>query len=530
MTGSTVSGISAAACVIAANRSGNANVNPAPQVTQSIVVGPGSQTILFGTAPVVAVGGTGAISATASSGLAVSFTSTTPAICSVAGSTVSGLAAGTCTIAANQGGNANFGTAPQVTQTLTVAPGPQTITFGAAPSLTVGGTGAVTAASSSGLAVAFTSTTPTVCSVTGSTVSGIAAGSCVIAGNQAGNANYSAAPQVTQTIAIGAASQTIIFGAAPAVAVGGTGTVSATASSGLAVTFTSTTPTVCSVAGSTVSGLAAGSCAIAGNQSGNANYSAAPQATQTFTISAAGSVGLSPGSLVFGNQLVGSVSVSQAVTLTNGGTAALAVGTITASANFRVGTTTCGSTLRAGQSCSIAVLFAPTSTGALPGTLAVGTIGSVALTGTGVAPGAAISPATYVFASQQIAVTSPVQVFTYSNTGSVLLAVSTVSLAGTNSANFNIASDGCTGVSLAPGASCNIGIAFTPSAAGSRVATLRVRDAAGGAGTVSASLSGTGVVASATLTDRSVSPGSKLARLRHCRSIRISMPAWDPSR
>jgi hypothetical protein len=44
-----------------------------------------------------------------------------------------------------------------------------------------------------------------VCSVSGAdgtTVSYLAAGSCVIDANQAGNANYEAAPQVPQTIAV----------------------------------------------------------------------------------------------------------------------------------------------------------------------------------------------------------------------------------------------------------------------------------------------------------------------------------------
>jgi len=68
------------------------------------------------------------------------------------------------------------------------------------------------------------------------------------------------------------------------VVAGGRGTVSATATSGLPVTFTSTTTGICTVSGNTVTGIAAGTCTIAANQSGNANYNAAPQVTQSITL------------------------------------------------------------------------------------------------------------------------------------------------------------------------------------------------------------------------------------------------------
>jgi hypothetical protein len=84
--------------------------------------------------------------------------------------------------------------------------------------------------------------------------------------------------------------QSIAFGAAPSVVVGGTGTLSATASSGLPVVFSSLTASICTVSGSngsTVLGVAAGTCNIAANQAGNSSTSAAPQVTQSFAIAAA---------------------------------------------------------------------------------------------------------------------------------------------------------------------------------------------------------------------------------------------------
>jgi hypothetical protein len=83
-----------------------------------------SQTITFGTAPTIVAGATGTVSATATSNLTVTFSSTTPAICTVAGSTVTGVSAGTCVIAADQAGNSSYSAAPQVTQNITISPAP----------------------------------------------------------------------------------------------------------------------------------------------------------------------------------------------------------------------------------------------------------------------------------------------------------------------------------------------------------------------------------------------------------------------
>ena len=73
---------------------------------------------------------------------------------------------------------------------------------------------------------------------------------------------------------------------APAtLAVGGTTTASATATSKLAVSFSSKTASVCTVSGGAVKGVAAGTCTIAADQVGNASYNAAPQITKSITVS-----------------------------------------------------------------------------------------------------------------------------------------------------------------------------------------------------------------------------------------------------
>ena len=63
--------------------------------------------------------------------------------------------------------------------------------------------------------------------------------------------------------------------------------LSATATSGLPVTFTSATPSVCSVSGSMVTLLAPGTCTIDADQAGDATYNPAQRAVQSFSIVAA---------------------------------------------------------------------------------------------------------------------------------------------------------------------------------------------------------------------------------------------------
>jgi hypothetical protein len=99
-----------------------------------------SQTITFtSTAPGSAsVGGpTYTVAATASSGLAVSFTidAASSSVCSISGTTVSFIGAGTCTIDANQAGNSNYNAAPRAQQSFTVGKGPQPLST-KAPELT----------------------------------------------------------------------------------------------------------------------------------------------------------------------------------------------------------------------------------------------------------------------------------------------------------------------------------------------------------------------------------------------------------
>ena len=268
----------------------------------SLVVATGSQAITAFSAspasPVFAPGGTFTVSATGgASGNPVVFGTTTSAVCTVSGNTVTMVSAGACALTADQAGNGNYSAAPQATLNVTIGQAAQAITaFSASPASPVfapGGTFTVSATGgASGNPVVFGTTTSAVCTVSGNTVTMVSAGACSLTANQAGNGNYTAAPQVALNVAIGQAVQVITnFVAtpgAPVYAPGGSFTVAATGGASTSpVLFATTTPAVCTVSGNTVTTMAAGVCALTANQAADGNYTAAPQATLNVTISQA---------------------------------------------------------------------------------------------------------------------------------------------------------------------------------------------------------------------------------------------------
>src|SRR3989475_79122 len=284
VSGNTVTLAAAGSCTITASQAGSSNFNPAPDVPRTFSIAKADQTITFGALAARTYGDANfTVSATASSGLAVSFGATGP--CTIATTTVTITGAGSCTITASQAGDTNYNAAPDVPRTFSIAKGDQTITFNPLADKTASDPPfTVTAMASSGLAVSFAATGN--CTVSGNTGTLTAAGSCTITASQGGNSNFNPAPHVPRTFTIAKGDQTITFGALAARTYGEAAfTVSATASSGLAVSFGATGP--CTIATTTVTITGAGSCTITASQAGDTNYNAAPDAPRTFSIAKA---------------------------------------------------------------------------------------------------------------------------------------------------------------------------------------------------------------------------------------------------
>ena len=199
---------------------------------------------------------------------------------------------------------------------------------------------------------------------------------------------------------------------------------------------------------------------------------------------------LSPTSLTFGSQTVGTTSSPQSVTLTNKQSSAVTGISISASGDFGQ-TNNCGTSVAANSSCTIDVTFSPTSSGTRTGTLTVtdsaGTQ-TVSLTGTGTGVGnVTLTPSSVNFGNQGVGTTSSAHPVTLSNGGTSALTGISIAITGVNAGDFG-QTNNC-GTTLGGSASCTINVKFTPSGYGTRTATLTVTDSAG---TQTSSLSGSG--------------------------------------
>ncbi|PYV35050.1 MAG: hypothetical protein DMG22_03695, partial [Acidobacteria bacterium] len=218
---------------------------------------------------------------------------------------------------------------------------------------------------------------------------------------------------------------------------------------------------------------------------------------QTATLSGTGvtsTATLSPTSLTFGSQPVGATSTTQAFTLTNSGNVSLAITSIAISGDFAQ-TNNCGTSVAAGANCTINMTFTPTATGTRNGTLTVtdnatNSPQTASLTGTGTTSTAALAPTSLTFASQQVGSTSLAQAVALTNSGTTTVSITTIAIAGANPGDFG-QTNNC-GNSLAVEGNCTINVTFSPSATGTRTATLMVADNASNS-PQTASLSGTGV-------------------------------------
>ncbi len=225
-------------------------------------------------------------------------------------------------------------------------------------------------------------------------------------------------------------------------------------------------------------------------------------------------VTLSPASLAFGNQSVGTTSAAKAITLTNSGSAVLGISSIVTTGSGFAPTHNCAATLAAAASCTINVTFAPTSAVASTGAVTVtsnaaGSPHAVGLSGTGTtptptAPVATLAPLAVDFGSVTLNTPSATRALSLSNTGNAPLNLTALNVGGANAGDYSHTHNCPVGGALAAGANCTINSRFTPTAAGARAGTLTLTSNA--AGSPAVDLKGIGVVTSSTQTQAQVAP------------------------
>ena len=200
-------------------------------------------------------------------------------------------------------------------------------------------------------------------------------------------------------------------------------------------------------------------------------------------------VSLTPASLSFASQAVGTTSPAQLATLKNTGNAELYITSITASGHFAE-TNNCGSTVQAGSACTLSVTFSPTASGTITGAvtltddapeMAQGGVSrqELLLTGTGASgsgPAVILSPSSLTFAAEILGTTSEPQQVMLTNLGNAELDITSITTTG----DFALTNQFCTTVPLPPDDNCYFSVTFTPTGRGTRSGAIAITDNAPG--------------------------------------------------
>jgi hypothetical protein len=201
------------------------------------------------------------------------------------------------------------------------------------------------------------------------------------------------------------------------------------------------------------------------------------------TLLNTGVVSFSPTTpLTFASQLLGTTSAPQTVTLTNTGTTALSISSISlqGAAQFK-SSHTCGTSVAPGANCSITVRSQPIIEGNNSGTITIHDSASskpqvIELLGAGTV--VKLAPPKLTFSAQKVGTKSPPQSVTLTNTGSSTLSITQVDIYGSDYKDFS-ETNTCPS-SLNAGSSCTIAVTFDPLKKGTRHTTLYVYDTGGG--------------------------------------------------
>ena len=188
---------------------------------------------------------------------------------------------------------------------------------------------------------------------------------------------------------------------------------------------------------------------------------------------------ISPTSLAFGAQLIGTTSAVQRATLTNSGGSPLAISSVSVDGADFAQTNSCGAPVPSGGTCAIDVTFTPSVVGTRTGKVtivdnAAGSPHAIGLAGSGGVGQISLSPASLDFGNQTVGTSSSVGSFAIQNTGAV-----NVTLTGITASGDFDQTNTC-GQVLGPSGTCTVTVTFTPTAAGRRNGTITiVHDAPG---------------------------------------------------
>jgi YD repeat-containing protein len=207
----------------------------------------------------------------------------------------------------------------------------------------------------------------------------------------------------------------------------------------------------------------------------------------------------------FGAVNVNSTSAAQSFVVTNGGSVAITIGSVSVTgpnaSYFPISSESCtGVTLTPSASCSIQSAFSPATIGGKSGNIQLSfsdpsslTL-TIPLSGTGTDSENLVTPLSIAFGNVGIATISVGQTVTITNGGNINLVTGALSITGTDSADFQILTpDTCSGQSIMPSGTCSAQVVFAPASVGDKSASLSIPSNDITNPTVAVSLTGTGV-------------------------------------
>ena len=212
------------------------------------------------------------LTATTPSGLPISFTSSTADFCTVSGNQLTLVKAGECRVVASQAGGkgadgSQWAAADDVSQLFTVLKHAQVPDVPYTVMLRSGTTTVDLAANTrAGIAATYTSTTPSVCTVSGKTLNVLTGGVCMLGVTAAGNDQYNALTTGSALIPVIPTVPFVVAGQGLAQSI----VLASVDTDGKAMSYQSTTPAVCSVTGGTLRLTTKGLCTVTATIAGGA--------------------------------------------------------------------------------------------------------------------------------------------------------------------------------------------------------------------------------------------------------------------
>ena len=271
---------------ITASQSGNNNYNAATEVTKTLSIDKLTQTITWNQDIAnLQIGESVTLDATASSGLEIVYTSNNEAVASINGTTLTINAEGSVVITATQAGNETY-KAASLERTFSFGRMAQTITWNDdLTNLAINDTVILTATSDAALDIVYTVDNNTVATINGDTLFIIGAGEATITASQAGNETYNST-SVSKTINIAKLGQAIEWNQElDSLTIENEAIeLTATATSGLTITYTSSDETVAIINGNMLTIVGIGSATITASQEGDNTYNEAESIEKTITI------------------------------------------------------------------------------------------------------------------------------------------------------------------------------------------------------------------------------------------------------